>query len=111
MIDANRACGWLQATAVPPRCPRRAQIAARSGDPRRMWTTLAAFRAPSAPKPNTRRLRRAGGHNDRVDLARVAWLSTVLACLVAAAILLLQGYSGYGGVCVAVAVSAAVNLK
>jgi hypothetical protein len=46
-----------------------------------------------------------------VDLARAAWLTTVLACLVAASVLLGEGYSGYSGVCLAVAVAAAINLR
>jgi hypothetical protein len=45
-----------------------------------------------------------------VDLGRIAWLATVLACLVAVLILLLNGYYGYAGVTFAVAVSAAINL-
>ena len=45
-----------------------------------------------------------------MDLARVSWLTTVLACLLTAVILLLQGYFGYAGVSFAVAVSAAINL-
>ena len=46
-----------------------------------------------------------------MDLERVSWLTTVLACLLTAVILLLQGYFGYAGVSFAVAVSAAINLK
>lgn len=45
-----------------------------------------------------------------VDLARIAWLITVLACLVAVLILVLEGYYGYAGVTFAVAVSAGINL-
>ena len=45
-----------------------------------------------------------------MDLARVSWLTTVLACLLTAVILLSQGYVGYAGVSFAVAVSAAINL-
>jgi hypothetical protein len=45
-----------------------------------------------------------------VNLGRIAWLLTVLACLVAVLILLLDGYYGYAGVTLAVAVSAAINL-
>jgi hypothetical protein len=45
-----------------------------------------------------------------VDLARMAWLITVLACLITALVLLLQGYFGYAGVTFAVALSAAINL-
>jgi hypothetical protein len=51
-----------------------------------------------------------GGENTGMDLARIAWLATVLACLVAVLILLLQGYYGYAGVTLAVALSAAINL-
>jgi uncharacterized membrane protein YidH (DUF202 family) len=48
--------------------------------------------------------------NTAVDLGRLAWLGTVLACLVAVLILALQGYYGYAGVTFAVAVSAGINL-
>jgi hypothetical protein len=52
------------------------------------------------------------GHreNRRVNLARIGWLTTVLACLIAVLILGLQGYYGYAGVTLAVAISAAINL-
>ena len=52
----------------------------------------------------------ASGQNRPVDLARVGWIMTVVACLVAVLILLLQGYYGYALVTFAVAVSAAFNL-
>jgi hypothetical protein len=45
-----------------------------------------------------------------VDLARLAWLATVAACVIAVAILLLEGYYGYAAVTFAVAASAALNL-
>ncbi len=45
-----------------------------------------------------------------VDLARIGWLATVIACLIAVLIRVLQGYYGYAGVTLAVAVSAAINL-
>ncbi|MFZ0091560.1 MAG: hypothetical protein WAL63_18785 [Solirubrobacteraceae bacterium] len=45
-----------------------------------------------------------------MTLGRIAWLSTVLACLVAVFVLVLEGYYGYAGVTFAVAVSAAINL-
>lgn len=55
------------------------------------------------------------GHNSRVngpvDLARAAWLVTVLACLVIVLILVIQGYLGYAAVALAVALSAAINLR
>jgi uncharacterized oligopeptide transporter (OPT) family protein len=45
-----------------------------------------------------------------VDLARIAWLATVLGCMIAVLILVLQGYLGYAGVTFAVAVAAVLNL-
>lgn len=45
-----------------------------------------------------------------VDLARLAWLGTAGACLIAVAILLVEGYYGYAAVTLAVAASAALNL-
>lgn len=46
-----------------------------------------------------------------VDLGRIGWLATVLACLVAVLILTLRGDYGYAAVTLAVAASAAINLK
>jgi hypothetical protein len=48
--------------------------------------------------------------NTTVDLGRLAWLGTVLACLIAVLVLVLEGYYGYAGVTFAVAVAAAINL-
>jgi hypothetical protein len=48
--------------------------------------------------------------NTVVDLARIGWLATVVACLIAVLILVLQGYYGYAGVTLCVAISAAINL-
>ena len=74
--------------------------------------------APDAPT----RVEPAGGYigNERedtgvdehasVDLARLAWLVTVGACLIAVAILAVEGYYGYAAVTLAVAASAALNL-
>jgi hypothetical protein len=45
-----------------------------------------------------------------VNLARAAWLVTVVACIVAVLILILDGYYGYAGVTLAVAISAGINL-
>jgi hypothetical protein len=52
----------------------------------------------------------AARQNTCVDLARVAWIGTVLACLVTVAILLVDGYDGYAEVTFAVALSAGINL-
>jgi hypothetical protein len=46
-----------------------------------------------------------------VPLSRLAWLVTVAVCLIAAVILLLSGYTGYAGVALAIALSAAINLR
>jgi hypothetical protein len=46
-----------------------------------------------------------------MPLPRIAWLITVIACLVTALILLASGYQGYAGVTLAVAIAAAINLK
>jgi hypothetical protein len=45
-----------------------------------------------------------------VNIGRAAWLVTVVACLVAVLILILDGYYGYAGVTLAVAISAGINL-
>jgi hypothetical protein len=45
-----------------------------------------------------------------VPLSRISWLLTVATCLVAAVLLLLNGYLGYFGVLLAVGAAAAVNL-
>jgi hypothetical protein len=49
-------------------------------------------------------------HNTRVPLARISWLLIVGACAVAAVLLLVNGYSGYFGVLIAVGLAAASNL-
>lgn len=46
-----------------------------------------------------------------MPLTRIAWLTTVVICLVTSLILLLSGYLGYAGVLLAVALSAAINLR
>jgi hypothetical protein len=45
-----------------------------------------------------------------VPLSRIAWILTVGACLIAALLLLLEGYQGYAAVSLAVGAAAAVNL-
>jgi hypothetical protein len=44
-------------------------------------------------------------------IARIAWLVTVLVALVTALLLLLSGYTGYAGLGLAVAISAAINVR
>jgi hypothetical protein len=45
-----------------------------------------------------------------VPLSRIAWLVTVVVCLLASLILLLSGYLGYAGVVLAVALAALINV-
>lgn len=45
-----------------------------------------------------------------MDLARLGWLVTVLVCLITVLVLVLEGYLGYAGVTLAVAVAAGINL-
>jgi hypothetical protein len=45
-----------------------------------------------------------------VPLGRISWLLTVAACLVAAVLLLVNGYVGYFGVLLAVAAAAGTNV-
>ncbi len=45
-----------------------------------------------------------------MQLGRLAWMVTTISCLVAAAIVLIEGYRGYAAVAFAVAISAAINL-
>ena len=43
-------------------------------------------------------------------IERIAWIATVPVALLTALLLLLSGYTGYAGLGLAVAISAAVNL-
>lgn len=46
-----------------------------------------------------------------MPLYRIAWLTTVIICLITCVLLLLGGYLGYAGILVALAASAAINLR
>ena len=46
-----------------------------------------------------------------MPLQQIAWIVTVAACVIAAILVLLNGYVGYFGVLLAVAAAAAVNLR
>jgi hypothetical protein len=49
--------------------------------------------------------------NARVTFTRIAWLVTVLACVITAVALLVSGYQGYAAVFAAVGACAAINLR
>lgn len=46
-----------------------------------------------------------------MPLSQISWLLTVAACVIAALLLLINGYVGYFGVLLAVGAAAAVNLR
>jgi hypothetical protein len=47
----------------------------------------------------------------RVDYARLGWLAVVVVCAITVLVLAVQGYSGYAGVTLAVALAAGINLR
>ena len=49
--------------------------------------------------------------NGPMSVTRIAWSVTVLVALLTAVLLLLAGYTGYAGLGLAVAISAAINLR
>jgi hypothetical protein len=76
------------------------------------------------PRERARRRERGGAHatgraaavgrardNGGVTFTRIAWLVTVLACVVTGVALLLSGYVGYAAVFGAVGACAAINLR
>ena len=67
------------------------------------------YNSPGAP-PDRQRSENSPV-NGPVDLARLGWLVTVLAALVTVLILVIQGYLGYAGVALTVAISAGINLR
>ena len=56
-------------------------------------------------------VRAAASRLRAVDASRIAWLTTVAICVITAVILLFSGYLGYFGVLLAIALSAAINLR
>lgn len=46
-----------------------------------------------------------------MPLSQISWIVTVVICVIAALLLLINGYLGYFGVLLAVALAAAVNLR
>jgi hypothetical protein len=45
-----------------------------------------------------------------VSLSRIAWLATVVICLITGGVLLLDHYRGYPAIALAIAIAAAINL-
>lgn len=46
-----------------------------------------------------------------MTFSRIAWLTTVVLCAIAAVVLLVSQYLGYAGVIAAVGLAAAINLR
>jgi hypothetical protein len=63
-----------------------------------------------SPRPQTQLAQPGSREDSDVDLARIAWVLTVLACVIAVIVLVLEGYFGYAGVTFAVGAAAAINL-
>ena len=49
--------------------------------------------------------------NSAVPLSRIAWIATVAICVIAALLVLLNGYVGYFFVLLAVGAAAAINIR
>jgi hypothetical protein len=71
-------------------------------------TQTAARRWPERPADSKSAIWR---QNSAVPLSRIAWSTTVVICVVAAVLVLLNGYVGYFFVLLAVGASAAINLR
>jgi hypothetical protein len=89
-------------------CPWRAVQGRDRSDTRNLRTSAAAVHWDLG-RYGKRRVG-AAVENSPVNLARIAWLCVVLACLVTVLILTLQGYYGYAGVTLAVAIGDGINL-
>jgi hypothetical protein len=125
-----RVAGEQRAVAIEHR--RRAQIDRERGEPRqrarrRQRTARhrdrpgtagprggAGTAAEREGRPAARARSAAVGRardNARVTFIRIAWLATVLACVVTGVVLLVSGYQGYAAVFGAVGACAAINLR
>jgi hypothetical protein len=51
-----------------------------------------------------------GGSEEQSSLARAAWMTVAGICVIAAVLLLINGYDGYSAVVLFVGLAAAVNL-
>ena len=60
---------------------------------------------------NTAAGRRIGENPGDGHMNRLAWLITVIIALITALVLLIEGYTGYAGLGLAVAIAAAINLR
>lgn len=101
----------LEAATVPLE-PATVPLDAADADPVADQEVAPPPRNESEPDGYVGRGRENAGMDEhgRVDVARLAWLVTVGACVIAVAILTVEGYYGYAAVTLAVAAAAALNL-
>ncbi len=99
VVEGLRAAGH-EVDDAPAPLGIAAQLCARSGRPPDRADAVATGRGTGLKA-------RIGA----VDLGRIGWLVTVGVCAVAILVLAVQGYYGYAGVTLAVAISAAINLR
>lgn len=98
VAEPNKAGGWRKASG---------RIAERNwplDEPKLRTSTT------SRPTPRRAPAQAESGQNERVSLPRLAWLATVAGFVIAALLLLGNGYLGYFLVLLSVAFAAAVNL-
>jgi hypothetical protein len=95
-VEDRRAAEVDRERCDPPQRGRRRERGAGHRDP------VGAGRSPAVGPDRD---------NARVTFVRIAWLATVLACIVTGVVLLVSGYQGYAAVFGAVGACAAINLR
>jgi hypothetical protein len=111
MFEANRTIGHL--TSKNPLLTAFSTLdRGPVHDPQAAKPAISAIpEEPNHPETRDAEPFRGGpGENKPVDLARIAWLVVVVACLIAVVVLVIEGYVGYALVTLAVAASAGLNL-
>lgn len=95
----------------PPEGPKlRTSTTPRAAQPERPRESGSDARFLSPARAPRKGDDSAGGQNERVSLPRAAWLVTVAGFVIAALLLLANGYLGYFLVLLSVAFAAGVNL-
>jgi hypothetical protein len=106
-VPAQTAAAQRVGAATAAAEPQSIDAATPAAEPQSIDAATAAAE-PQAPPPGATVPPKM--ENESMDLARIGWLATTGACLIAVVILLTQDYYGYAGVTFAVALSAAINL-
>jgi hypothetical protein len=107
-----RVAGEQRAAAVEHRGAAKADRQRRDPRERRVGRQRRARHRDGTDLGTTRRaIVGCDRDNARVTFIRIAWLATVLACVITGVVLLLSGYQGYAAVFGAVGACAAINLR